>query len=385
MWPPTEAAVLAPLTDTELASALRDANQAGLSVMPRGGGTKAGWGNPPARCDRILSTARLCRVTEHAWADLTVCVEAGCTIQSLQDTLARHGQRVAMDPLWPERATVGGVLSTNDTGALRLRYGGLRDLIIGITVALADGTLARGGGKVVKNVAGYDLPKLVTGALGTLGIITAATFRVHPRPVLSRTLTFGGAPHRFMAAVCDSILVPSAVQTRTGTNRAPQTDVLFEGTGAGVDAQVRRARELAGSPGSEHGDGIWRAREALWSSDDESHVIKLSVLPADIGVALSTVETAAAAHGLAWNAVYYATGIGWIGLQGNPQATLPAIAQIRKAIESKQGSAVYISPRVSPMLDAWGEVGDALPIMRAIKDRFDPKMTLNPGRFVGGI
>ena len=109
---------------------------------------------------------------EHAWADLTVTVEAGCTIAELQRTLAQHGQRLAMDPLWPERATIGGILATNDSGALRLGYGSLRDLIIGITLALADGTVASSGGKVVKNVAGYDLPKLATGSLGTLGVIT---------------------------------------------------------------------------------------------------------------------------------------------------------------------------------------------------------------------
>ena len=149
-------------------------------MIPRGGGTKLGWANSPARAGLILSTARLTEVIEHAWADLTVSVGAGCTVQRLQEALAQHGQRLALDPLWPEKATVGGVLSTNDSGALRLRFGALRDLIIGVTVALPDGTLASSGGKVVKNVAGYDLPKLVTGALGTLGVITRAVFRLHP-------------------------------------------------------------------------------------------------------------------------------------------------------------------------------------------------------------
>src|SRR6267143_2379818 len=179
--------VIEPGTEVELAEVLRLSNEAGLAVIPRGSGTKLGWGNPPARADLILSTARLTEIIEHACADLTVSVEAGCTIQRLQETLAQHGQHLALDPLWPEKATVGGVLSTNDSGALRLRFGALRDLIIGATVALPDGTLASSGGKVVKNVAGYDLPKLVTGALGTLGVITCAVFRVHP---LRRFLTF---------------------------------------------------------------------------------------------------------------------------------------------------------------------------------------------------
>src|SRR5436190_17022210 len=181
--------VIEPGAERELAEILRLSNEAGLAVIPRGNGTKLGWGNPPTSADLILSTTRLNEIIEHAWADLTVTVEAGCTIQRLQETLAQHGQRLALDPLWPEKATIGGVLSANDSGALRLRFGGLRDLIIGTTIALADGTLARSGGKVVKNVAGYDLSKLVTGAFGTLGVITSATFRLHPTPQIARTLS----------------------------------------------------------------------------------------------------------------------------------------------------------------------------------------------------
>src|ERR1700731_4861093 len=181
--------VIKPGVKREFAEILRLSNEAGLAVIPRGGGTKRGWGNLPVGADLILSTARMTEIIEHAWADLTVTVEAGCTIQRLQETLGQHGQRLALDPLWPEQATVGGVLSTNDSGTLRLRFGSLRDLIIGVTLALPDGTLASSGGKVVKNVAGYDLPKLATGALGTLGVITRAVFRVHPLPKETRTLT----------------------------------------------------------------------------------------------------------------------------------------------------------------------------------------------------
>src|SRR6202158_2800199 len=181
--------VIEPGTERELAEILRLSNEARLAVIPRGGGTKLAWGNLPARADLILSTARMTEIIEHAWADLTVTVEAGCTVQRLQETLGQHGQRLALDALWPEKATVGGVLSTNDSGALRLRFGALRDLIIGVTIALPDGPLASSGGKVVKNVAGYDLSKLATGALGTLGVITRAVFRVHPLPKETRTLT----------------------------------------------------------------------------------------------------------------------------------------------------------------------------------------------------
>src|ERR1700719_2777052 len=210
--------VIEPGVEREFAEILRLSNEAGLAVIPRGGGTKLGWGNSPARADVILSTARMTEIIEHAWADLTVTVEAGCTIQRLQETLGQHGQRLALDPLWPEKATVGGVLSTNDSGALRLRFGALRDLIIGVTIALPDGTLASSGGKVVKNVAGYDLPKLVTGAYGTLAVITRAFFRLHPLPRNAKTLSISGCTleemQRLVLAVQNSKLAHTALQAR---------------------------------------------------------------------------------------------------------------------------------------------------------------------------
>src|ERR1700694_1540738 len=243
--------IVVPGNEKELAEILRLSNEAGIAVIPRGGGTKLSWGNSPARADLILSTARLNKIIEHAWSDLTVAVEAGCTIQTLQETLAQHGQRLALDALWPERATVGGVLSTNDTGALRLRFGGLRDLIIGVTLALPDGTLARSGGKVVKNVAVYDLPKLATGALGTLGVITRATFRLHPLPQNTRTLSIlardAAEAQKIIDAIQNSQLAHAALQVRLASGAAPEVDILLEGTEAGIAAQELRVRELAGA------------------------------------------------------------------------------------------------------------------------------------------
>ena len=201
-----------------MASLLCCANEADVSVIPRGGGTKLDWGNAPTKGEVILSTVRLDRILEHAWADLTVTVEAGCTVQALQNKLAQHGQRLACDGLWPDRSTIGGLLSTNDSGTLRLRFGALRDLIIGVTLALPDGTLASSGGKVVKNVAGYDLPKLATGALGTLGVITRAVFRVHPLPHASRSFSFSAPNFQSMQqqvlAIQDSKLAHTALQIR---------------------------------------------------------------------------------------------------------------------------------------------------------------------------
>jgi glycolate oxidase FAD binding subunit len=179
---------VSPANTQQASEILCYANENGLTVTPTGGNTKQAWGNP-AKTNIRLSLTRLNRVLEHPWQDLTCTVQSGCTWATLQQKLAKHGQFVALDPLWPERATVGGILATNDSGALRHRYGSLRDLVIGMTLVLADGTTARTGGKVVKNVAGYDLCKLLTGSFGTLAVITEATFRLHPLPQHTQTFT----------------------------------------------------------------------------------------------------------------------------------------------------------------------------------------------------
>src|SRR5882762_7826234 len=288
--------VIEPGTEGELAEILRLSNEAGLAVIPRGGGTKLGWGNPPARADLILSTARLNEIIEHAWADLTVTVEAGCTIQRLQETLAQHGQRLALDPLWPEKATVGAVLSTNDSGALRLRFGALRDLIIGVTIALTDGTLASSGGKVVKNVAGYDLPKLVTGALGTLGVITRAVFRLHPLPLNSRCFSVSTVnaeeTQKLVLAVQDSKLAHAFLQSHFSDDTPPVSDILFEGTDAGLTAQEAQLRNLSAPANiSRTATSTWTAREDLWAFSDPAGtaMAKISILPANLARTMELV------------------------------------------------------------------------------------------------
>src|SRR6202048_698611 len=179
---------IAPASTEEIAAVLRYANRNSLTVAPWGSGTKQHWGNH-IQPSLILHTHRLATVREHTWQDMTCIVQTGCIWSSMQHSLAKHGQFVALDPLWPDRATIGGIAATNDSGSLRLRYGSLRDLIIGMTIVLADGTIARSGGKVVKNVAGYDLHKLMIGAFGTLGVITSVNFRLHSIPQCTQSFT----------------------------------------------------------------------------------------------------------------------------------------------------------------------------------------------------
>ncbi|MGB7285041.1 MAG: FAD-binding oxidoreductase [Candidatus Acidiferrum sp.] len=385
--------ILEPANEHQLAAVLRLANDAGLAVIPRGGGTKLSWGNPPQRADLILSTARLDKIIEHVWADLTVSVEAGCTIQKLQSALAQHGQRLAFDPLWPGQATIGGTLSTNDSGSLRLRFGPLRDLIIGVTIALPDGTLASSGGKVVKNVAGYDLPKLVTGALGTLGVITRAVFRVHPVPQHTKTLSVLAGTleemQRLILAVQDSKLAHTAVQARVQRDAEPALDILFEGTQAGIAAQEAHFREIAGASAvSEAPAPVWNASQELWDSADSSAraVAEITALPAAIARTMEIVQRIGASHETHWKLTMQATGIGWLLLEASPEGLHASLSELRREVESNGGSlAVLHTPANMPPIESWGQPGDALPLMRAVKKQFDPRNTLNPGRFVGGL
>jgi len=422
-----------PGTAEELARCLRWARGAGLKVMARGGGTKLGWGNPPAACDLLLSTARLDRVREHAWADMTVIADAGCRVADLQRALAEHGQHLAIDPLWPERATLGGILSTNDSGTLRLRYGSLRDLVIGITVALPDGTLAKSGGKVVKNVAGYDLAKLFTGALGTLGVIVEAIFRLHPLPRQTRSLTFRGTPaalNQLLLAILASRLTPTGLQLRAAPGGA-HLDVRFDGTAAGILAQidqidqVRQVDEVdqvgqvgqvdqvrrRAAPVSAPADapaGVWTSHQAIWEGADGVHgahgadaadgaapalVARLSVLPARIAAVCALVERAATARALAWEMVVQGVGAGYLRLAGNvgdEPALRATLLELREELGDAGGTGGTLVALGCPLavkrgLDVWGPAGDAQPLMVRIKQRFDPDGTLSPGRFLGGI
>ena len=307
--------VAEPETEEQLASLLCCANAVDVSVIPRGGGTKLDWGNPPQKAEVILSTMRLDRILEHAWADLTVTVEAGCTLQALQNRLAQHGQRLACDGPWPDRATIGGLLSTNDSGTLRLRFGALRDLIIGVTLALPDGTLASSGGKVVKNVAGYDLPKLATGAFGTLGVITRAVFRVHPLPHASRSFSFSAPNLQSMQqqvlAIQDSKLAHTALQIRCVGGGQPTADILFEATEAGINAQeFQLGNLLAPAPTEQVPQSVWMARQDLWSSADGAVILKISILAAEIANLARDLAQIADSQKVQWQMVVQATGIG---------------------------------------------------------------------------
>ena len=404
--------VVEPETEEQVAAVLAFADREGLSVLPRGGGTQRGMGAPPRSGDIVLSVTRLNAVIEHAPHDQTVSVGAGLQLTDLQTTLGHTHQWLALDPVAGQGATLGGMIATNASGARRLRYGGVRDQIIGIRVALADGTLAKGGGKVVKNVAGYDLPKLFTGSLGTLGVIVSATFRLYPLPTASRTLLIAGpspdALCEIALKVIASTLVPTTIDlVQDGEGGAYTLAVRFEsGVAEAVAEQCEALLTLAGESRTGARSVVGEEEARFWrevaeplapvqGAADEAQagpsiLLKASLLPSEVAAWLNALEELARRSGLAvrWRA-HAGHGIVYARLSGGNAAALDTVVGEARTLADTgtgSGSVVVIDapPAVAGAIDMWGPVA-ALDVMRRLKERFDPHATLNPGRFVGGI
>ena len=384
-----EALVVAPADAGQVAGILHFADKNGIAVTPFGGGTKLGWGNF-VDAGVLLDLKRMNILREHPWQDMTCTVEAGCTWVAMQTELARHGQMVALDPLWPERATVGGVVATNDGGALRLKYGGLRDLIIGMTVVLADGTIAKTGGKVVKNVAGYDLHKLMTGSFGTLGVIVEVNFRLHPAEAYARTWTvIASDPALFEAplrALLDSQMTPSSIQLRAKRQECA-LDVRIAALPECMESQAERLQNIFGHfVFSRSSETVWQAQQEVNDSGG-AVILKASMLPGDLCAVSTELQQWAAKNGIEVNLVAQATGLVAVALKSTPSAVITLIDHLRGRLKASGGTVVarQIPQELRGSLDAWGCDSNALPLMREIKRRFDPNRILNPGRFVGSI
>jgi glycolate oxidase FAD binding subunit len=374
---PTE--VVRPTSVQDVAEVLRATQADGLSVVPVGGRTKTFWAAPPSSCDLLLDLTGLDRIVEHAAGDLVAIAEAGVRLSTLQEQLAGANQWLALDP--PEAgATLGGVVSANASGPRRLRYGTVRDLLIGITVVLADGTIAKAGGKVVKNVAGYDLGKLYTGAHGTLGVVVSTTWRLHPRPPARRVVTFdlpdAAAAGPLAVRLARSTLTPSAAELLATAGDGGQLVVVFEAILESVRAQAQAAVELLGG-GTEQDELPRGFGQRPGGADDL--VLRLAFAPASLPAVLSALPVGAQVAASAGTGVAYAALPAELG-----RDHLPAL---RAAIAAYDGTAVVLNapPRVQNGLEHWGPVGDALGLMRRVKDRFDPERRMSPGRFVGGL
>ena len=385
--------VIAPGTAQEVAQVLHYCNSAGLTIIPRGGGTQLGLGNRPRQADFVLSLERLNQVIEHAWGDMTVTVEAGCTIDKLQDVLREHGQQLGADPMQPERATVGGVLATAESGTLRIRYGGIRDLVLGVEMALPDGSLIKAGGKVVKNVAGYDLTKLAIGSLGTLGVITRAVFRLHPIPVATAsyvaTLPTASEASKLVLAILDSHLVYTGLQIHARRADQVLVHVRFEGIPESLLDQYAKLGRIAGEHKFvECTSDVWTERQKLFVNPGSSVICKCCVLPSQIGSLCDALFRQAAPAEVAATVVAQGTGLAEVRLDAaDLKPLIAALHDLRGAVDGLEGTMTVSQCPVAMKdeLDVWGTVKDALPLMQRIKQKFDPGQTLNPGRFVGGI
>jgi glycolate oxidase FAD binding subunit len=371
--------VVRPGTVDELAEVVRAGAADGRTVVPVGGRSKLTWAPPPDSCDLLLDLTGLDRVVEHVAGDLTVVAEAGVRLADLQAQVGRAGQLLGLDP--PEDgATLGGVVSANASGPRRLRYGTTRDLLIGITVVLADGTVAHAGGKVVKNVAGYDLGKLFTGAHGTLGVVVSTTWRLHPVPPARRVVTLElpdtAAAGPLSVALARSTLTPSAVELIAGADGTARLVVLFESIAESVAGQATAAVALLGG-GEESEDLPEDFGRRPGGADDV--LLRLAHAPASLSAVLEALPagTAVAAHA--------ATGVSYAAVPAGEAAE--ALPRLRAAIAPHDGTAVVLRApdAVRERLDHWGPVGDSLDLMRRVKERFDPERRMSPGRFVGGL
>jgi glycolate oxidase FAD binding subunit len=371
-----------PSTVEQVSAVMRAANELGLAVEIVGAGTKRGWGNA-VRSDLVLNTRRLAGVSEHSWQDLTATVGAGTPWAVMQQELKKHGQFVALDPLWPQYARVGGVIATNDSGALRASYGSLRDLIIGMTIVLADGTIARSGGKVVKNVAGYDLHKLMTGAYGTLGVIAEVTFRLHPLPAHTRmwsaatrdpdVLSF------LMTKVIESRMSVRAMQMRA-SNQGCALDIELASLPEVVAQQMEKLNVLARGCGGtcevqeDLATDLFAARAQIFGHDV---VVKITMQTGSIAGMVRDVLQ------LGGTAVVQSFGILLAGFrESTAQNALPYLEEY---VERARGMMTVMQGGERSQPARTARKDETVELMKRVKRQFDPKWTLNPGRLMGGI
>ncbi len=374
------------------------ANEHGWRVLPMGQGSKLSWGGLAEGIDLVVSTARMNRVVEHAVGDFTVTVEPGVKVAELRRILAEQRQFLAIDPAFDDRATVGGVVATADTGSLRQRYGGLRDMLIGLQFVRYDGELARAGGRVVKNVAGYDLMKLMTGSYGSLGILSELTFRLYPIQSCSRTLVLGGDSRAIEAATAEARLsgmTPVAMDVLSGSPQAERSrslTVRFQGIEAGVEEQAARLRQIATTHGmsceqldGDDDDRFWQESAAAIRPD--TVLCKVGLRPSGIPWLIELADQVFAG---AQVRLYGSSGLGWIQValgERSAEEWVKGLGEVRSHCQKNAGFLTILqAPKaVKQALDVWGYSGNALSVMSDIKEKFDPHRQLSPGRFVGGL
>jgi glycolate oxidase FAD binding subunit len=352
----------------------------GRATRPVGGRTKLGWGAIGAPPEVELSTERLGELVEHNEGDLTAVVQAGVRLSEAQQVFARAGQRLALDPPDPDgRATIGGVFATSDSGPLRHRYGGARDLILGIQVALPDGTVARAGSKVIKNVAGYDLAKLMCGALGTLGVICEVIVRLHPLPAETVTVSARADDARALGRAA------TALRRRAFELEALDAEwdgdagrILARAAGRAADATAEAVAGALASAGLEadvvqDDEEPWGEERRRQRADNGGAVVRVSFPPAELPRLLSAAPRTVARAGV---------GLAWAAIDPDPDA----LQSLRSALAPWPCVLLDAPESLRAAVDPWGvPAGAEAALMERVKARFDPGRVCNPGRFVQGL
>ena len=400
--------VAEPTTVEGVSRVLALASERGLAVVPTGHGARLGWGAPPRRLDIVLSLAYLDRVLAHEPEDLTLSVECGARLDALDAILRPYRQFIPLDPARSEASTIGGLIATGAAGPYRARYGTMRDLLVGLTVVRANGIIVKGGGRVVKNVTGYDIPKLHVGALGTLGVVVEAHLRLHPRPTEERTWVFGflsvEAALQVALDIRDTPIVLSRCQLLTAGaleatgETAPPAAALAVTLGSvpeAVRAQAARIADIAGRAGCvaievPEADAWWRQISHLtWPEALASDLsLRIGTRPSDVAKALHAVEAIRPATAGLRATADVATGVLHAVLSSvNAPDVTGVVRRVRDGLAAFDGTCVveHAPPEAMPGLDVWGDVGPALDAMRRLKRELDPAGILNPGRYVGGI
>ena len=401
--PNSKVACLAfPQTVAELAEIITCAHQNHWGMIPAGSGSKLHWGGLSNSTPlAVISSQRLNQLIDHAAGDLTVTVEAGMRFAELQAHLAKANQFLAIDPSYPQQATIGGIVATADTGSFRQRYQGVRDMLLGISFIRADGKMAKAGGRVVKNVAGYDLMKLFTGSYGTLGVITQVTLRVYPLPEASQTMILSGDQDAIAEAtsvLLKSALTPThadivsgAVMETLGLGAATGLAVRFQSILPSVKEQMSRLEEVGRSLNlhSTHyiDDDVelWERLQTRMTVAPQSNQItcKIGIQPSNAIALLHQLHQLSLPS---WSAqIHSASGLGRFICTDDLSPN--HLLNIRDICQTNGGflSILQAPTALKQQIEVWGYAGNALNVMRSLKHQFDPQNLLSPGRFVGGI
>src|SRR5262245_48509127 len=403
----SERAVAFPRNIEELSEMMRLASGERWRVIPAGAGTWLEMGARPTRFDLVVSTANMNRALEYEPADLTATVEAGVPLEAFNRTASEDRQFIPLDPFGDERSTVGGVIATASSGPLRCAYGTPRDWLIGVAVVHADGQITRAGGKVVKNVAGYDLCKLYAGSFGTLAVIAEASFKLRALPPCEKTVVFYSREAEslcsLVARITDSDVQPAAMELISPYDEATtpldaehfSLALRFLSEAETVDWQVEETARVGSglrhaTLGRSDADEFWRAYHESETSPRAEFILKLSALPSDLnaliaGINRATLRTRLRAHA-ANGVVRLRSDERWLdGLK--TEERLIKLAEMRRLAQALGGQMLILRApdEIKSQIDVWGEVGPGRGLMRALKEKFDPGSLLNPGRFVAGI